>query len=127
MATSSASARRSVEEELGDTAPLLPAQPASKSSRKGGPTEAPRSRWWVLGVFVWLSTQQSLVWFTFASVPKAATYMMPNLTEQEQRDVLDLDLNFGPIVFLPMVVPLSWLLTKPASLKAAIVAGAWLE
>ncbi len=102
-------------------------------------------RWWVLFVFSFASFLQSLVWFTFSSVPKVAKEYYPGTahTAHDTRHTLrschtslsannpnstqpgvdegtiDLLLNWGAIVFIPVLPYVSWLQTRPNGLLIA--------
>ncbi|ELR12928.1 disrupted in renal carcinoma protein 2 family protein [Acanthamoeba castellanii str. Neff] len=76
-------------------------------------------RWWVLFVFSFASFLQSLVWFTFSSVPKVAKEYYPGVDE----GTIDLLLNWGAIVFIPVLPYVSWLQTRRNGLLIAFWQG----
>jgi len=76
-------------------------------------------RWWILFVFSFASFLQCLVWFTFSSVPKVAKAYYPGLDDS----TINLLLNWGAIVFIPVLPYVSWLQTKPNGLLIAFWQG----
>lgn len=84
-----------------------------------GSTRVEARRWYILFVYSYLSGLQSLVWFTFGSVPDASQtyYSCTSAT-------IDLLLNWGPIAFC-LVVPLaSWVLVRPRGLQRSVQVAA---
>eukprot|EP00048_Salpingoeca_helianthica_P019895 m.246035 g.246035 ORF g.246035 m.246035 type:complete len:468 (-) comp40654_c0_seq1:22-1425(-) len=76
--------------------------------------------WYTLIIFFLLTTFQTTFWFTFSSVPDTVTAYYPGMTD----DDLDLLLNWGPIIFVPVVPVVSWYLTRPSGLAHAMLLGA---
>lgn len=79
-----------------------------------------RRRWYLLVVFSLLSFHQSLQWLTFSSIPDETSATFPLVDKFS----LFLLLNWGPIVYIPIVVPASWLLTKPNGLRRTVLLSA---
>jgi MFS family permease len=73
----------------------------------------------VLFVFSFASFVQCLVWFTFSSVPKVVKEYYPGVDD----DTIDLLLNWGTIVFIPVLPYVAWLQTKPYGLLIAFWQG----
>lgn len=76
-------------------------------------------RWWVLFVFSFASFLQSLVWFTFSSVPKVAKGYYPGVDDA----TIDLLLNWGTIIYIPVLPYVSWLQTRRNGLLIAFWQG----
>lgn len=79
-------------------------------------------RWYILFMFTFLTTQQTLFWFTFSSVPSTVLLYYPALTNDA---VLQL-LNWGPIIFIPLLPVFTWILTWKNGLSLSLRACAWL-
>lgn len=77
-------------------------------------------RYWVLALFALLATQQSAVWFTFASVSNDAKAFY-NITSHD----IDLLAMWGPIAFIITVPFSSYMLAH--SLRNVILASLVLE
>lgn len=89
----------------------------------GLPAPLSPSRWYVLTMFTALTTQQCLFWFTFSSVPDAIkTYYGPDMDDH----VLDQLLNWGPIIFIPVLPFVPWLLTQRNGLRHSMLLTAGL-
>jgi len=80
-------------------------------------------RWFVLFSFAWLSCNQSIVWFTFSSVPDNAKGYYPFLSDAK----IDLLLNWGNILIVPLILVVMWWQSRNArGLRAAFCLGAGL-
>eukprot|EP01116_Phalansterium_solitarium_P018223 TRINITY_DN4755_c0_g2_i1.p1 TRINITY_DN4755_c0_g2~~TRINITY_DN4755_c0_g2_i1.p1 ORF type:complete len:476 (+),score=196.57 TRINITY_DN4755_c0_g2_i1:97-1524(+) len=82
-----------------------------------------KTRWYVLGVFSVLSTQQTLMWMTFSPIADSTrTYF--GTTD----NVINLQLAYGCIFFVPFVVVVSWLLGRSdQGLRQVMLLGAVLD
>ena len=80
------------------------------------------TRWWVLGIYSYISALQSLLWMTWSSVPDASkTYLGTDDA------TLDLWLNFGPIAYCGSVTLAAWLLlARPDGVRLSVLLGAGL-
>ena len=76
---------------------------------------------YTLAVFAVLTTNQTIFWFSFSSDPVAVNSYF-GTTDAD----LDLLLNWGPIVFLPVCPFIASLLRRPGGLNRAIRIGAFM-
>jgi FLVCR family MFS transporter len=76
---------------------------------------------YVLAVFAFLTTNQTVFWFSFSSAPDPVNAYF-GTTDAD----LDLLLNWGPIVFLPVCPLVALLLRRPRGLNLAMRAGAYM-
>src|SRR5579871_900766 len=73
-------------------------------------------RFYVLFVFSFLAFNQCLMWLTFSPIARnAETYY--NITEA----TVDLLLNWGPIIFIPVLPFTSILLNRPNGLRHCVI------
>eukprot|EP00039_Didymoeca_costata_P022489 m.346798 g.346798 ORF g.346798 m.346798 type:complete len:453 (+) comp30398_c0_seq1:59-1417(+) len=86
------------------------------------PSSPEIKRWWMLFWFAYVAALQSLLWFTYSSVPDHARVFL-NVTGD---DTLNLLLNEGPIAFVATVFFAAWILAKPKGLKMAVMIGSGL-
>ena len=78
-------------------------------------------RRYTLAVFALLTTNQTIFWFTFSSAP------IPVNSYYGTSDAdLDLLLNWGPIIFLPVCPLIAWLLRRPGGLNIAMRSGSFM-
>eukprot|EP00051_Salpingoeca_urceolata_P010437 m.127720 g.127720 ORF g.127720 m.127720 type:complete len:475 (-) comp16714_c0_seq3:157-1581(-) len=76
------------------------------------------SKWYMLGLLWYLTTIQCMLWFTFGTDPDPVkTYY------DIKSSVIDLLLNWGPIVFCPIVPAASWLLARPGGIRVCLIAS----
>lgn len=73
-------------------------------------------RFWILGVFGLQSFGQCMFWLTFSPVANNAEEYY-NISEAQ----VDLLLNWGPIVYIPVLPLTSWLLSRKGGLRTAVV------
>ena len=87
--------------------------------RVGPPRGGGTSRWYILALFSYLTALQSLVWFTYGSVPDAtmAYYGVDEST-------VDLTLNWGSILFCAVAPGAMWAMTRPRGLQRCVQAAA---
>ena len=78
-----------------------------------------RSRWWILLWYSYLSALQSLLWFTWSSVPDSSRDFL-----QCSDNTLDLFLNEGPIAFCCVVFFAAWALKRKNGLRISVILGA---
>jgi len=81
-----------------------------------------KKRWYVLLVFAWLSAMQGLIWCTFSTVPASSNNYFGEPAHSQH--LVDLFLNWGPIIYLPAVFIASWMLTKQDGLRKSVLLGA---
>jgi hypothetical protein len=83
-----------------------------------------RVRWYVLALFLWLTTNQCLCWFTFstASTPGVSEYYGFSTNNNDQE--IDLLLNWGPICGLLMQPFATMMLSHPRGLVRSMRLGA---
>eukprot|EP00039_Didymoeca_costata_P020905 m.342816 g.342816 ORF g.342816 m.342816 type:complete len:457 (+) comp21866_c0_seq1:213-1583(+) len=70
-------------------------------------------RFYVLILFIFLMAQQCLFWFTFSSDPEEVHMFFPRISS----GVVDQLLNWGPIMCVPMVPFVSFILQRPDGLR----------
>eukprot|EP00742_Colponemidia_sp_Colp-10_P002780 GILJ01002972.1.p1 GENE.GILJ01002972.1~~GILJ01002972.1.p1 ORF type:complete len:458 (-),score=57.19 GILJ01002972.1:377-1750(-) len=97
--------------------PLLP--PAENGD---GKYSLDPKRFYIIAVFSFISFLQSLQWLTFSSIPYKTNDYFPTTN----LDTIFLLLNWGPIVFLPVVFVTSWLMTQPNGVRKCILLAAGL-
>eukprot|EP00038_Savillea_parva_P012408 m.204477 g.204477 ORF g.204477 m.204477 type:complete len:255 (-) comp22532_c0_seq1:825-1589(-) len=92
----------------------------SVPTREGG-YKVEASRWWVLAWFSYIAALQSLLWFTYSSVPDHSKQFL-GVTDQ----ALNMFLNEGPIAFCCTVWYANWLLTRPSGtgLRNSVITAA---
>lgn len=76
---------------------------------------------YTLAVFALLTTNQTVFWFSFSSAPAPVNAYFGTSDAD-----LDLLLNWGPIVFLPVCPFVAWLLRRPTGLNTALRSGAFM-
>ena len=73
-------------------------------------------RWWILFLFSLSSFLQCMVWFTFSSIPDyVSAYYGPKMNNA----TINLILNWGPIIYIPVLPFVSWFQTKKNGLLLA--------
>jgi len=78
-------------------------------------------RWWILGVFSFLSFQQSLLWITFSPIgPQTQLYY--NCSE----GAVNLLLAWGPIAYIPTVFIVCYTLGDAVGVRRSVLFGAGL-
>lgn len=77
-------------------------------------------RWVALAVFASVSCTQCIVWFTFSASAPSFFETFFGISRSE----LDLLLNYGPIVYLPVAPFVAWLLTCRNGLRKTVLFGA---
>lgn len=80
-----------------------------------GGVHKPWVRWWILFWYSYISALQSLVWFTWSSVPDDARAYLHCSDE-----TLEVFLDEGPIAYLVTVFFAGWLLTRPNGLQKSV-------
>jgi len=76
---------------------------------------------YTLAVFALLTTNQTIFWFSFSSAPVPVNSYFGT----DDAD-LDLLLNWGPIIFLPVCPFVAWLLRRSGGLNIAMRTGAFM-
>eukprot|EP00041_Stephanoeca_diplocostata_P008890 m.132997 g.132997 ORF g.132997 m.132997 type:complete len:487 (+) comp17519_c0_seq1:330-1790(+) len=103
--------------------PLLPStslrsmMPLSETAIEMYPVEG--TRWWVLFWFAYISSLQSLLWFTYSSVPDHSQAFL-----NVDSNTLIMFLDEGPIAFCVTVWYANWLLARPGGLRKSIITAA---
>eukprot|EP01116_Phalansterium_solitarium_P022571 TRINITY_DN7504_c0_g1_i1.p1 TRINITY_DN7504_c0_g1~~TRINITY_DN7504_c0_g1_i1.p1 ORF type:complete len:442 (-),score=110.31 TRINITY_DN7504_c0_g1_i1:289-1614(-) len=80
--------------------------------------KAEARRWWVLFVFSYAAGLQGLLWMTYSSVPEQSQAYLGTGSSS-----LDFMLSEGPIAYVLVLLPCTWLLSKPGGLRIAVVAS----
>ena len=77
--------------------------------------EAEKKRWYILAIFCITYISQSNSWFTFSSIPDQVTdyYHLGARKSGKINPVIDLLLNWGPIMFLPVTPFAAYILSYP--------------
>jgi MFS family permease len=95
--------------------PILDGDGGGSARTRGGPVLY-TERYYMLGLFFVLMSNQCLFWFTFAADPPTFEAYFPGLTTS----AIDLLTAWGPITFVPTVPVVMWLLTTPNGLRKCL-------
>eukprot|EP00727_Mastigamoeba_balamuthi_P005538 m51a1_g1603 hypothetical protein (512) ;mRNA; f:179899-181591 len=91
-------------------------EPTSPTQTRVYPVEW--RRWYVLGLFCFISSLQSVVWFTYSSVPREVKEYY-GVTDHQ----IDMLLNWGSMTALVFGLPVAWLFSS-LGLRPAVLLGA---